>query len=176
MLTMYAGKYLSASLSFFVFLVLFSEGVASQSTVTVSVSSSLPTGHANIVQDNFLGISWELSSFDTLCESHPPIPFFTPRSLVSSMFLPVSPHAGVYSPRRHSLLFSRIMHTDLASPKISRFVRSPSQGERQTPPSQTRCKTISPTSEPGSVNPSVSASVATPWTLPRTIQTKPIPC
>lgn len=25
--------------------------------------------HANVVQDNFLGISWELASFDTLCES-----------------------------------------------------------------------------------------------------------
>ncbi|EIM89642.1 uncharacterized protein STEHIDRAFT_166010 [Stereum hirsutum FP-91666 SS1] len=66
MLTMYAGKYLSAPLSLFISSVLFSEGVASQSTVTVSVSSSLPTGHANVVQDNFLGISWELSSFDTL--------------------------------------------------------------------------------------------------------------
>lgn len=25
--------------------------------------------HANVVQDNYLGISWELASFDTLCES-----------------------------------------------------------------------------------------------------------
>lgn len=106
MLTMYAGKYLSAPLSLFISSVLFSEGVASQSTVTVSASSSLPTGHANVVQDNFLGISWELSSFDTLCESSPSIhAIFAPRGLVSPMFLPVSPHTGVYSPRRHGLLY-----------------------------------------------------------------------
>lgn len=174
---MYVGKYLFAFLSFFVALVLFSEGVASQSTVTVSVSSSLPTGHANVVQDNFLGISWELSSFDTLCESHSSIHPIVHTSGFGLLHVPpcISAH-GRLQPTTPQPVVSRIMHTDLASPKISRFVRSPLQGERQTPPSQTRCKTISPTSAPGSVNPSVSASVATPWTLPRMIQTKPTPC
>lgn len=37
--------------------------------VTVPERPSL-AALANVVQDNFIGVSWELSSFDTLCEQH----------------------------------------------------------------------------------------------------------
>lgn len=37
--------------------------------VKVDFPATLKAQHANVVQDNFLGISWELASFDTLCES-----------------------------------------------------------------------------------------------------------
>lgn len=42
---------------------------------------------ANVVLDNYMGISWELSSFNTLCESHLRSPSCTPISYTSFAFL-----------------------------------------------------------------------------------------
>lgn len=40
-----------------------------RAAVEVDFPATLDERHANVVQDNYLGISWELSAFDTLCES-----------------------------------------------------------------------------------------------------------
>jgi hypothetical protein len=43
--------------------------LAALPTVNVRVSSTAPANATHVIPDNFIGISYELSSFDTLCES-----------------------------------------------------------------------------------------------------------
>lgn len=46
--------------------------VQTQDVINVTFPLSPPKSSLlNVVQDNFLGVSWELSSFDTLCRSSP---------------------------------------------------------------------------------------------------------
>lgn len=45
--------------------------VAQLDTINITFPARPPNASLyNVVQDNFLGISWELSSFDTLCTSN----------------------------------------------------------------------------------------------------------
>lgn len=59
------------NLAYFTGVVLTSLALTGCASATVEVSFPVTpqAQHANVVQDNFLGISWELASFDTLCES-----------------------------------------------------------------------------------------------------------